>query len=353
MIDIQDLCLRLEGFSLEHIDLSIRDNDFFALIGPTGSGKSLLLESLVGLRSFQCGRILINGLDVTRLPPERRELGIVYQDYALFPHLTVQKNIEYGLRYFAIEAREARRRFSQLTEIMGLGHLLQRKPGTLSGGEQQRVALARALICNPKGVLLDEPLSALDPRYQDEVKDLLKTLHQEWGSAFVLVSHNFSDVLSLAGRGAIIHQGRIEQQGSIQELFEQPNSCFCAGFVGMKNVLQARLQDRQAEHGSLVLQRASCRPDGSGYLAIRPEDIRPVSDAFQAQANIFSGRIAKIVNRGFQFEVQIEMHSTCLTALWSRRTIQEWGLEPGASVSIFLPPESLHTFLAGCEKNSN
>ena len=344
MIAIQDLNLILSGFRLQNINLRIHPNDFFAVIGPTGSGKSLLLEAIVGLRPIQSGRIYINNEDLTHTPPERRKLGIVYQDYALFSHLSVRKNIEFGLQYNHIQPQTGKKRFENLVETMGLGHLLHRKPGTLSGGEQQRVALARVLIIKPRAVLLDEPLSALDPTYQDEMKDLLKTLHRDWGTTFLLVSHNFADVLYLANQGAIMHEGRIEQQGATQELFEKPNSPFTAQFVGMKNFFKATIHNQKAVLDHLELHLDSISENGNTYLGIRPEDILPVAAENHVQPNVFQGNLTKVVNKGFHFEIKLDVQGTRFTALWPKRTVLDLGIEPGASLQIAFPPECLHTF---------
>ena len=344
MIAIQDVNLVLSGFRLQNIDLRIAPNDFFAVIAPTGCGKSLLLEVIVGLRGVLSGRIVLSGKDMTHTPPEQRKLGIVYQDYALFPHLSVKKNIEFGLQYSNIQPETATKRFHDLVETMGLDSLLHRKPGTLSGGEQQRVALARVLIINPRAVLLDEPLSALDPTYQDEMKDLLKTLHRDWGTTFLLVSHNFADVLYLANQGAIMHEGRIRQQGPTQELFERPNSPLTANFVGMKNVFQARIQDRRAEHAPLEFRLPPGNKNGHSYLGIRPEDIQPVSAQGHDLPNVFQAILTRVVNKGFHFEIKLEIQGIEFTALWPKRTVLDLGLEPGTSRHITFPPACLHTF---------
>ncbi len=344
MISVHGLNLILSGFRLRNIHLRILPNDFFALIGPTGSGKSLLLEAIAGLRAIQSGRIAIENTDMTNTPPEQRKLGIVYQNYALFPHLSVRKNIEFGLQYNNVQPETGRKRFDNLVETMDLGHLLHRKPGTLSGGEQQRVALARVLIIKPRAVLLDEPLSALDPTYQDEMKDLLKTLHWEWGTTFLMVSHNFADVLYLANQGAIMHNGEIKQQGTTQELFERPNSPFTAHFVGMKNILKARIRRQSAEHQHLRFHLPPKNQNGQNYLGIRPEDILLVSAQGCNQPNVFPGTLTKVVNKGFHFEIRLEVQGTRFTALWPKRTVLDLGLKTGDNLKVAFPLNCLHTF---------
>lgn len=344
MIEVRDLTIHLPGFSLKSVNLKVEDHDFFALIGPTGSGKSLLLEAIMGLLPVDGGTILLDGRDITATPPEERGLGIVYQDYALFPHLDVRANILFGVRYHAIPEKESEARFRFLVETMNLSHLLARHPLTLSGGEKQRVALSRALILNPGVLLLDEPLSALDPMLQDDLKNLLKSLHQELGTTFVMVSHDFSDVLFLANRGAIIHKGEIKQTGTIQELFEQPGSPFVAQFVGMKNVFSIT----PCNGSSVTLNGLDIQLDhsvaGHDHLALRPEEIVCDPNGRANSANRFPGIIKKLVNRGFYYDVFIRVQEVEFMAQWTRREVVKNRLEPGTETRIAIPRNSLHTF---------
>ncbi|ACN16333.1 CysA [Desulforapulum autotrophicum HRM2] len=344
MIRVSDLSIRLTGFSLESVNLEVKERDFFALIGPTGSGKSLLLEAIMGLMPIDSGGVFLEEQEITKTPPEHRGLGIVYQDYALFPHLDVQKNIRYGVRYHDISKVEANARFESLVETMNLSHLLNRHPLTLSGGEKQRVALCRALILNPRVLLLDEPLSALDPVLQDDIKNLLKSLHKTLGTTFVMVSHDFSDVLFLANRGAIIHRGKIEQTGTIQELFERPGSPFAARFVGMKNVFpitgcnDSRVSLKGLE---IFLDRPAL---GRDYLAVRPEEILCLDGDPGGGVNRFSGRVQRLVNRGFYFDVFIQVNGVEFMAQWTRRQVLEKKLKIGDITWIFIPEARVHTF---------
>ena len=344
MIRVRDLSIRLPGFSLESIDLDVSERDFFALIGPTGSGKSLLLEAIMGLMPIDSGAVFLDNQEITKTPPEQRGLGIVYQDYALFPHLDVQKNIHYGVRYHAISKVEAKERFEFLVETMNLSHLLNRHPLTLSGGEKQRVALCRALILNPRVLLLDEPLSALDPVLQDDIKNLLKSLHHTLGTTFVMVSHDFSDVLFLANRGAIIHRGKIEQTGTIQELFEKPQSPFAAEFVGMKNVFPIT-GCNGCTVGIQGLEVCLDRPAaGRGFLAVRPEEILSLDGDQGGGANRFSGLVQRLVNRGFYFDVFIRVNGVEFMAQWTRRQVLERKLKSGDIICIDIPEAIVHTF---------
>ncbi|MBN2875223.1 MAG: ATP-binding cassette domain-containing protein [Spirochaetales bacterium] len=234
MIEVRDVHLRFEDFYLQDINLRIEEGCFFVLMGPTGAGKTVLLEAIAGHHRLQSGTIMMRGHDVTRWLPEERRVGIVYQDYALFPHLSVEENVRFASRYLSDDARRGlEERFGTLVTRLNLRHLLHRKPATLSGGEAQRTALARALLPDPDVVLLDEPLSALDPAFRGDMRDMLGELHAETGKTFVVVTHDFAEARELGSKGAILNQGRIAQAGTIEELFEAPVDEFVARFTGV------------------------------------------------------------------------------------------------------------------------
>jgi molybdate/tungstate transport system ATP-binding protein len=234
MIRLEGVYLHFDEFFLRDINLRIEEACFFVLMGPTGAGKTVLLEAIAGHHKIQKGSVFLRSQDVTRHSPEQRRIGIVYQDYALFPHLSVAENILFALPYMKAEVRAGHeRRFEELVTRLNLGHLLHRKPLTLSGGEAQRTALARALLPDPDLILLDEPLSALDPAFRGEMRDMLKDLQRETGKTFIVVTHDFGEARDLGRRGAIMNQGQIIQQGTIEELFTQPANDFVARFVGL------------------------------------------------------------------------------------------------------------------------
>lgn len=342
MITLSEVCLDLPTFSLKHIDLSIPTNDFFAVLGPTGSGKSLLLEAIMGLMPITSGTISIDNKDINALPPEKRNMGIVYQDFALFPHMTVKQNILYGVRYHDISPSRVSQRFDLLMDQMNLSHLLTRHPGTLSGGEKQRTALARALILDPGILLLDEPLSALDPMLQDDLKHLLKSLHQEFSTTFVMVSHNFSDVLFLASNGAIIRNGTIEQTGTIKELFEQPNSPFTARFTGMKNIYT--LPAASPALASMVQNNGNRPRTEHGHMALRPEEILNDNRGARDTCYAMEGVVTRLISRGFFYDVVIQMDTVELTAQWTRHDVLVKQIQPGRRIPFFVPFTSIHTF---------
>ncbi len=219
------------------IDLLVREGEFFSMLGPSGSGKTTCLRMIAGFEAPTEGRVLLGGRDVTRLAPYERDVNTVFQDYALFPHMTVEENVEYGLRVKKVAKDDRRRRVAESLEMVQLGGFGERRPGQLSGGQRQRVALARALVNHPKVLLLDEPLGALDLKLRQAMQIELKQIQQRVGLTFVYVTHDQEEALTMSDRLAVFSQGRIEQVGTPAEVYERPSTGFVAGFVGTSNVL--------------------------------------------------------------------------------------------------------------------
>lgn len=345
MIRVKNLQVIFPGFRLKDINLSINKGEFFAIIGPTGAGKTVLLEALAGLVPIEGGQIFIGGIEVTDLPPEKRAIGIVYQDYALFPHLTVLKNIKYGLHFHKIDKDEAQDRLNWLLDRLNLRSLLKRSPVNLSGGELQRVSLARALTINPAVLLLDEPLSALDVSFKEEILSELKRLHYETDVTFLMVTHDFSEVLSLASRAAVMNQGRIEQTGEVEEIFRRPLSPFVADFVGMKNIFSVKFKENKAFLNDLELNLERNIESSRGHLAIRPEDIilskEKLSSSIQ---NSFKGFVFRILNQGFYHEIHVKIEKTVFKALITKSALFELKLKEGDPVFLFFKSDAIHTF---------
>jgi len=344
VIKVQDFEVRVPGFHLQSVSLNAGPEDVFALIGPTGSGKSLLLEGIAGLVPAAKGSVQIGGEDMTRRPPESRGLGLVYQDTALFPHLSVRENILYGTRYHALDTRTVQSRFDRFVRRLNLKNLLDRSPVRLSGGEKQRVALARALMLQPRALLLDEPISSLDPLFRDAIRELLRSLHQELHIPFILVSHNFSEVLYLANRGAILRRGRIEQSGTIRALFERPETPFVARFVGMQNLWRCSAREGWARVGDLKIRLNGPAVQGDDvFLALRPEDIDRVRENAHEYENVFQGRVVALDGRGFYVRVALDVKGVRFSAFWTRQVVSRHSLEPGQTVRIGFSSGSLHT----------
>ncbi|MBN1837336.1 MAG: ABC transporter ATP-binding protein [Spirochaetales bacterium] len=345
MIRIEGLSVTLTAFQLHDVHLEIEKNQFFVLMGPTGAGKTVLLEALAGLVPVSAGRIYIDGQDITGLPPEHRGIGIVYQDYALFPHMTVTENVTYGLHFHHVSAQERKERFENLMDTLNLGRLLGRYPATLSGGELQRVALARALMIHPRVLLLDEPLSALDPAFRREIQDLLRRIHRETRVTMLMVTHDFVEALSLAERAAVINNGRIEQVGAVHDIFRRPRTSFVADFVGMKNVFPALYAGTRARVNALEIELGRRIDAERGYLAIRPEDIVLSPQALSSSMrNCLKARIVGIVDRGFFCEIDLESGATELKSLVTKGSIAELEIEVGREIYASFKATAVHAF---------
>jgi putative spermidine/putrescine transport system ATP-binding protein len=224
--------------AVDGVDLDIHRGEFFTMLGPSGSGKTTTLRLIAGFELPDAGAVELRGTDVSRLPPYARDVNTVFQDYALFPHMTVQENVEYGLRIRRVGRAERRRAAGEALSMVRLDGYGQRKPGQLSGGQRQRVALARAIVNRPHVLLLDEPLGALDLKLRQEMQVELKRIQQEVGITFVYVTHDQEEALTMSDRLAVFHDGRIGQVGPPAEVYEHPASEFIAGFVGVSNVLE-------------------------------------------------------------------------------------------------------------------
>jgi putative spermidine/putrescine transport system ATP-binding protein len=268
------------------IDLDVEEGEFFSLLGPSGSGKTTCLRMIAGFERPTEGRILLEGRDVSRLAPYERDVNTVFQDYALFPHMTVTQNVEYGLRVKKVPADERRRRAAEALDMVRLHEFGSRKPGHLSGGQRQRVALARALVNRPKVLLLDEPLGALDLKLRQAMQLELKDIQQTVGLTFIYVTHDQEEALTMSDRMAVFSHGRVEQIGTPAEVYERPATGFVAGFVGVSNVLEG------------PVARAITGEDQA--FTVRPEKIAMVDpdqtvDATQCTA---TGQVREVVYLG-------------------------------------------------------
>src|ERR671927_518374 len=260
-----------EHVAVAGIDLDMPAGEFFTLLGPSGCGKTTTLRMIAGFEQPTSGRILLDGSDVARVPPHRRNVNTVFQSYALFPHLDVTKNVAFGLKYQKLDKRERARRVAEALELVNLTEFAHRKADQLSGGQQQRVALARALVLRPQVLLLDEPLGALDAKLRKTLQVELKALQREVGITFVYVTHDQEEALTMSDRLAVMNAGRIEQVGPPVEVYERPATDFVAGFIGISNILE-----REGRH-----------------VTIRPEKIRILADGERpdSEAHIETGRI--------------------------------------------------------------
>jgi spermidine/putrescine transport system ATP-binding protein len=283
IIEIDGVTRRFGDFAaLDNVSVQIRQGEFFSLLGPSGCGKTTLLRLIAGFDEPTFGAIRIDGQDMVGVPPNRRPSNMVFQSYAIFPHLTVEENVAYGLRRLRLDKPERKRRVQEALDRVDLGHLGARKSNEISGGQRQRVALARALIMRPKVLLLDEPLSALDKKLREQMQVELRHLQRHVGITFILVTHDQEDALTMSDRIAVMFEGKIAQLASPQELYQRPVSRRVASFIGVMNFLDARVTGEQ--NGRLSLDVTSLgtvdvmsdqAPGGIGggkiSVGIRPE----------------------------------------------------------------------------------
>jgi putative spermidine/putrescine transport system ATP-binding protein len=273
--------------AVDGVDVEVARGEFFTMLGPSGSGKTTTLRVIAGFERPDEGTVELRGRDVTALPPYARDVNTVFQDYALFPHMTVQENVEYGLRVKKVPRGDRRRRAEEALELVRLAAFGARKPSQLSGGQRQRVALARALVNRPQALLLDEPLGALDLKLRQELQVELKGIQQELGITFVYVTHDQEEALTMSDRVAVFNHGRIEQVGTPAEVYERPVSEFVAGFVGVSNVLER---------------------DGRRFT-VRPEKIRLLGARDEAPrgAVVEAGRIRDVTYAGATTRYRVEL----------------------------------------------
>ena len=261
----ENVLLRLKGLEksfdrhpiLRGISLDVQSGEFVTLLGPSGCGKTTTLRIIAGLLDPDAGSVELDGRDITALAPEKRDVNTVFQNYALFPHMNVEKNISYGLRVRGMKKPDWQKRVTEMLRLVQLEGYEKRMPGQLSGGQRQRVAIARAVVLNPRLLLLDEPLGALDLKLRRQMQQELKDIQRRLGIAFVYITHDQEEALNMSDRIAIMHEGRFEQIGTPEEIYERPATRFAAGFIGQTNLLEAKVVSADAE--GVVLEYAGTR----------------------------------------------------------------------------------------------
>ena len=304
--------------AVDHLDLEIATGEFFTLLGPSGSGKTTTLRVIAGFERPDAGTVELAGSDVTRTAPSERDVNTVFQDYALFPHMTVLENVEYGLRVKGVARKERRRKAEEVLERVRLPHVGARRPVQLSGGQRQRVALARAIVNSPPVLLLDEPLGALDLKLRQEMQVFLKELQRELGITFVYVTHDQEEALTMSDRMAVFNEGRVEQIGAPADVYEHPQTEFVAGFVGVSNVLER----------------------GGRRFTIRPEKIHMTENGDGEP-----GRIREVVYAGMvtRYIVELDSGGELVVVRQNLETSSQHALEAqGKQVRLSWLPE--HTY---------
>ena len=342
--------------AVDHINLEVRDGEFFSLLGPSGCGKTTTLRMIGGFEEPTSGLIELQGQDVTWLPPYRRNVNTVFQNYALFPHLSIYENVAFGLRRRKVADKEIRRRVAEMLELVELPGYEKRRPGQISRGQAQRVALARALINRPAVLLLDEPLGALDLKLRKQMQVELKRIQQEVGITFIYVTHDQEEAMTMSDRIAVMSAGHYEQLGTPEELYERPTTRFVAGFLGVSNMLRGQ---RQGEDGGYTIvevvggarvrvprDRLNGRADVE--VGVRPEKIRMLSAgaASAERLNRLDGRIvhASYMGVSTQYIVRVADEADLTVYEQNVERTEEGSIHrPGETVSLAWPPE--HTFV--------
>jgi spermidine/putrescine transport system ATP-binding protein len=337
------------------VDLRIESGEFITLLGPSGCGKTTLLRMISGFETPDAGAVLLDGKAVTALPPYRRDVNQVFQSYALFPHLSVLGNIEFGLRMKRLSTAERRRRVQEAIALVSLEGLESRKPDQLSGGQKQRVALARALVCQPRVLLLDEPLAALDAKLRRAMQIELKRLQARVGITFVFVTHDQEEALVMSDRIAVMNQGRLEQLAGASEIYHRPATAFVADFLGQANVLEAKLGHTDEAYAEVAIgaslrlrvPRAAIPRDGRiGFVSVRPERVRLTGHTPPAgqtpASNLFAAQVLESVFRGASEELLLDAGlSRPIHVLRPADTPGAAGVGPGNRVWCSIDPQDI------------
>ena len=332
LVDLVGICKEFDGNTiLNDYNLSIKQNEFVTLLGPSGCGKTTLLRCIAGFEQPDAGKILFEGKDITSLPAHKRPLNTVFQKYSLFSHMTVAENIAFGLKISKKSKKYIADKVDYALKLVDLDGFGSRMPNSLSGGQQQRVAIARAIVNEPKALLLDEPLSALDLKLRQDMQYELIRLKNELGISFIFVTHDQEEALTMSDTVVVMNQGRIQQIGTPQQVYNEPVNAFVAGFIGDSNIIDAvMVQDKLVE---LCGARFECVDTGFGQMrpvdvVIRPEDVEFVKPS----EAILSGVVSHVIFKGLLWEMEVEAGGFT----W---LVQSTSMEPvGTEVGIYVKP---------------
>jgi iron(III) transport system ATP-binding protein len=336
---------------LKDVSLAIEPGEFFALLGPSGSGKSTLLRMIAGFTQPQSGQILVAGEDITRVPPWKRDIGMVFQNYALWPHMTVAENVAFGLEERRLPTEEVRRRVAAALELVGLSELAARRPGQLSGGQQQRVAVARTIAIEPKVLLLDEPLSNLDAKLRLHMRTELLLLQRKLGITTIFVTHDQEEALSISDRVAVLDAGVIQQVGTPMDLFDNPVNRFIANFVGTINLMKGELRDggrvfEAPDIGRIAMPPGVAPPGGRVEIAFRPHALALVAQGAAGGADRIEvpGTVSHREFLGEFVRYRVNVGATEIVADQTHYGGQP-DFAPGAAVAVRIDPAQIK-FLA-------
>ena len=355
-IELRDVIKRFgETSAVDRVSLQIGDGEFFSLLGPSGCGKTTTLRMIAGFEYPSSGEIVIHGRPMATIPPHRRPVNTVFQSYALFPHMSVEQNVAFGLQMQRLPKQEIVPRVGEALELVRLSHLAQRRPNQLSGGQQQRVALARALVNQPEVLLLDEPLGALDQKLRKEMQLELKSLQHRIGITFIFVTHDQEEALTMSDRIAVMSQGKVLQVGSPTEIYERPSCRFVADFIGETNFIDGSVVESDGSYSSIVtpdglrFRGLASRPLPAGRpatLSIRPEKLRltTLEQANPDQAAALPVSVELVSYIGSDTRITVRLNAQRTLDVWEqngRSTLDRnayW--QPGEQALLFCPPDN-------------
>jgi putative spermidine/putrescine transport system ATP-binding protein len=318
--------------ALDHVDLAVRNGELLTLLGPSGSGKTTLLQLICGLQDPSAGSVLIDGKDQTYAPVNKRDIGVVFQNYALFPHMTVAENVGFALKMRGLPKAEIDAKVTKALETVGLAHASGRSPSQLSGGQQQRVALARCLVYDPAIILMDEPLGALDAKLREVMQIEIKRIHRETGATIIFVTHDQQEALALSDRICLMNNGKIAQLGTPRQMYEEPENLFVADFIGVSSIIRGTVKNGALQTSLGALPIAGTTPaDGmKGAIVVRPEVITLGDGACE-------GRVRETVYGGSELRIIIDAGQQEIIA---RASAQAGDVEVGTNVRFGWAPEA-------------
>jgi len=346
-----------EQTAVDGISMDIPGGEFFSMLGPSGCGKTTTLRMIAGFERPDSGSIVLNGQNMEHAPPHRRPVNTVFQSYALFPHLDVFNNVAFGLRRGGVDKNEVNRRTGEALELVMLNGFEKRRPSELSGGQQQRVALARALVLKPAGLLLDEPLGALDAKLRRQLQVELKALQEQVGITFIYVTHDQNEALTMSDRIAVMKDGHIEQMGGPREIYEAPETVFVADFLGASNLMDATARGSdgrgrcRVEIGDRELNAAlgDSASAGACKVTIRPERVRlEKTDTMSERENCLGGRVERSIYLGNAFQLIVQLDIGCRIDVEIQNTgDRETSFDVGCRVCAELPADALRVLRSG------
>ncbi|ASJ14712.1 tungstate ABC transporter ATP-binding protein WtpC [Thermococcus radiotolerans] len=344
MLEVKSVSKDWKEFRLREISFDVSEGEHFIILGPSGAGKTVLLEIIAGIIEPDAGRVLLNGEDITHWPPEMRGLAYIPQNYALFPHMSVFDNIAFGLKLRRVPRAEIERKVKEIAGVLGIAHLLHRKPKTLSGGESQRVAIARALVVEPELLLMDEPFANLDVQTRAKLLGEMKHWKRELGFTALHVTHSFEEAVSLGDRVGVMLDGRLVQTGSVRDVFSRPSSEEVARFLGFENIIEGTAEGRILRSNGVEIELPA-EARGRVRVGLRPEDIILSLGPIRTSArNEFKALVESVEELGPLVRVHLRIGGLYLRAFITRSSMLEMGITKGREVYVSFKASALHVF---------